>query len=173
MLSCFLPFLSLQLFVESPRGRTWKGLLITLFRAPEEKLNLSANSAWSRFWQDNDLRWPCWQQGCLGINPLVPMGYEMYLGGRERKEEGGRKEEKGKKGKEWSRSATTPLWKQPPECLVFLGELWSYPKSLCSGWVWLSRWTWLKPDQWKQCIITPFWSQWRCPSRATKGDLDT
>ena len=42
-------FLLVQLFVELPRGRTWKGLLITLFRAPEEKLNLSANSAQSCF----------------------------------------------------------------------------------------------------------------------------
>ena len=46
------PFRYVWLFVELPRGRTWKGLLITLFRAPEEKLNLSANSAWSRYWRD-------------------------------------------------------------------------------------------------------------------------
>ena len=51
-LSASSPFLSVQLFVEFPRGRTWKGLLITLFRAPEEKLNLSANSAWSWYWWD-------------------------------------------------------------------------------------------------------------------------
>ena len=91
------PFLSVQLFVELPRGRTWKGLLITLFRAPEEKLNLSANSAWSRYWRDKisdglSGTWAIWKLTLWFLwvmRHITERGKKKKTGRQERKKEEG------------------------------------------------------------------------------------
>ena len=91
------PFLSVWLFVELPRGRTWKGLLITLFRAPEEKLNLSANSAWSRYWRDKisdglSGTWAIWKLTLWFLwvmRHITERGKKKKTGRQERKKEEG------------------------------------------------------------------------------------
>lgn len=70
-------FLLVQMCVEFPRGKIWKGLLIALFQAPEEKLNLSVNSAWPRVLAGQRSQVALLALGSLGINRLVPEDYEM------------------------------------------------------------------------------------------------